>query len=82
MALELRAAVAVTTLKIEPGGKVPCMARLRNGLEGCLISLLKSLSIVFGLKRGLLAMATISPVHGSITIIAPRFVPSVFSAWA
>ena len=74
------AAAAVTSLKVEPGGRTSSIARLFSGLglafsRRCLVlpAATKSwLAIRLGLKVGLETIARILPVRGSIATTAPR----------
>ena len=59
-------------LKVDPGGYCPCVALFtRIELFASALIWSQSSEIVFGLKSGLLTMARILPVSGSITTTAP-----------
>ena len=69
-----RAAVAVTTFIVEPGGYPACVARLKRGALVSELSLLNvfEFSTEFGSYSGMLTIALISPVDGTIATTEPR----------
>src|SRR5512133_333865 len=81
-----RAAVAVTTFIVEPGGYPAWVARLKSGAE---LSVLRRWKVrefrtELGSYSGMLTMALISPVEGTIATTAPRRPARPFTAarWA
>ena len=83
--LDSNAAATITTLKVEPGGYCPWVARLLSGRpSSCTISThcfaVNSLESTLGSKPGRLAMARISPVRGSNATMAPDSGPNKSSA--
>ena len=77
------AAAAVTTLKLEPGGKSAFVPRLRSGEAGRQFAwILLTLGMKFGLSArlrsnvGLDAATSTLPVDGSSAKTAPHCVPS------
>src|SRR4029078_62891 len=79
------AAVAVTTLNVEPGAYRPCVPRLSRGapLLG-LFSLATCRATVLGLWPGVEAIASTRPVLGSIATTAPEWPvrPCIAARWA
>ena len=66
----------VTILKVEPGGYTPWEAlfsRLEFSVSAVTSSQIPAISL--GLKSGLETMASIFPVSGSMTTIAPSYMP-------
>ena len=73
-------------LKVEPGASCAWMALFSSGLSGSVTSLFHSpreirTAKLLGSKVGRLTIARISPVRGSIAIMAP-FLPSIASSAA
>ena len=69
------AAAIVITLPVEPGSYTSCT-------DGFLISESSTFLVLFGLKVGAVACATISPVFGSITMTVPLDAAESFTAVA
>ena len=67
-----RPAVAVTTLKVEPGGYWPWVARLKSGEVGSWLSSSRCSGTRFGSYGGFDASTLTRPVDGSIATTAPN----------
>src|SRR5919202_1742431 len=68
------AAIAVTTLKVEPGGYPDCVTRSKSGaflLSRLSARNVRALRTSFGSKPGVLAKTLTAPVRGSSATTAP-----------
>ena len=68
---------AVNILNVDPGGYSPCVALFTR--TELLLSFTRSShtsDMVFGSKSGFETRASMRPVSGSVTIIAPSYIPS------
>ena len=78
------AAIAVTTLNVDPGGYWPWVVRLSSGASGSWFSRLKMSGIRLGSYCGTLAITFTAPELGSNATTAPFWPPraSMATRWA